>query len=327
MRYAICNETFEGWDHARVCEYAAGLGYTGLEIAPFTLAERITDVGPARRKELRAQAERNGLKIIGLHWLLAKTTGLVLTSADESVRAATADYLVELARCCADLGGDILVHGSPAQRRVPAGATPEQATQWAVDTYRRAAPAIEKLGVNLCVEPLSPPDANFMNTAAEAVEVMRRVGSPAFKLHLDVKAMSTESVSAVELIRRHKGQLHHFHANDPNLRGPGFGETDFVPIFAALKEVGYAGWVSVEVFDYTPDPETIASESIEYMRRSPRRRHPPGERAARPLQLRRQRRAHPLHRRRVLRVGRQVRQLVRVGGEVVQLVHLPLDQR
>src|SRR5947209_6562655 len=114
MRYAICNETFEGWDHARVCRYVAGLGYRGLELAPFTLAGRITEVSPERRRELRRQAEDSGLELIGLHWLLAKTAGLHLTSPDESVRRATADYLIELAGCCSDLGGDLMVFGSPA---------------------------------------------------------------------------------------------------------------------------------------------------------------------------------------------------------------------
>lgn len=266
MRYAICNETFEGWDHARICRYIRGLGYEGLEIAPFTLAARITDVPADRRRELRKQAEDNGVSLIGLHWLLAKTTGLMLTSPEESVRRATAEYLIELARACADLGGDLLVFGSPAQRRVPEGATREQATEWAVQTYRMAAGAFGDLGVKLCVEPLSPPDANFINTAAEGEEIIRRVGHPSFKLHLDVKAMSTEDRPTPEVIRAHAKHLQHFHANDPNLRGPGFGATDFVPIFQALKDVGYAGWVSVEVFDYTPDPETIARESIRYMR-------------------------------------------------------------
>jgi sugar phosphate isomerase/epimerase len=266
MRYAICNETFEGWDHARICAGIAQLGYTGLEIAPFTLAGRITEVPAERRRELRRQAEQAGVQIIGLHWLLARTTGLQLTSPEEVIRRATAEYLGELARACAELGGDILVFGSPAQRRIPAGASRAQALDYAVDTFRRAAGAFSDWGVKLCVEPLSPPDADFLNTAAEAVELIGRLDHPAFRLHLDVKAMSTEDAPATELIRRHADTMYHFHANDVNLRGPGFGTTDFVPIFRALKEVGYQGWVSVEVFDYRPDPETIARESIRYMR-------------------------------------------------------------
>lgn len=266
MRYAICNETFEGWEHQRICRYIAELGYQGLEIAPFTLAERITAVASAKRQELKQQAQDAGIQIIGLHWLLAKTTGLQLTSPEESVRQATATYLVELAKACAEMGGDILVFGSPMQRRIPEGKTREQATEYAVDTFRRAARGIGDAGVKLCLEPLSPPEADFINTAAEAVEILQRVDHPAFRLHLDVKAMSTETSSAPELIRRHAREMYHFHANDPNRRGPGFGETDFVPIFRALKEVNYPGWVSVEVFDYTPDPETIARESLRYMR-------------------------------------------------------------
>ena len=121
MKYAICNETFEGWEHARVCARVAELGYTGLELAPFTLASRITDVSAARRSELRKQAEASGVKIIGLHWLLAKTEGLHLTSRDESARRRTSEYLAHLTDACADLGGTLMVFGSPAQRSLPAG--------------------------------------------------------------------------------------------------------------------------------------------------------------------------------------------------------------
>ncbi len=266
MRYAICNETFEGWDHARVCRFVADLGYTGLELAPFTLAPRITDVTTERRRELRRQADECSVTILGLHWLLAKTEGLQVTAPDEATRKRTAEYLVELARCCRDLGGDILVFGSPAQRRIPAGARREQATEYAIDTFRRAMPGVAANGVKLCLEPLAPAEADFINTCQEAVGILDRVGHPSFILHLDVKAMSADEGPIPELIRRHVGRTGHFHANDPNRRGPGFGDTDFVPIFGALKETGYAGWVSVEVFDYTPDPETIARESLRYMR-------------------------------------------------------------
>src|SRR5215472_9230362 len=248
MRYAICNETFEGWDHERICRHVAGLGYRGLEIAPFTLGRLIADVSAVRRRELRRQAEEHGLTLLGLHWLLAKTEGLHLTAPDGAVRQKTADYLIALARCCADLGGELLVFGSPAQRRIPDGATRAQAVEYAVDTFRRAQGGIADHGIKLCLEPLAPPEADFLNTCAEALEVLDRLNHPNFALHLDVKAMSSEETPVPDLIRRHAGRTGHFHANDPNRRGPGFGEVDFVPIFRALRESGYTGWVSVEVF-------------------------------------------------------------------------------
>src|SRR3954469_7570204 len=144
MKYAICNETFEGWDHARVCGRIAELGYTGLEMAPFTLAPRITDVSASRRAELRRQAEAAGVQIIGLHWLLAKTEGFHLTSPDAAVRKRTGEYLAELSHAAADMGGDILVLGSPFQRNVPEGYTRAQAEDFAIDTLSHVLPALAK---------------------------------------------------------------------------------------------------------------------------------------------------------------------------------------
>jgi sugar phosphate isomerase/epimerase len=266
MKYAICNETFEGWDHARVCGRVAELGYTGLEVAPFTLAPLITDVSAARRAELRRQAEAAGVRIIGLHWLLARTTGFHLTSPDPAIRRRTGEYLADLARAAADLGGDILVLGSPVQRNLPDGTTKAQGDELAAGTLSHCLRALEESRVYLCLEPLTPAETNYMNTAAEGVALIRRLGHPFVKLHLDVKAMAAEPEPAPDVIRANREFLHHFHANDPNRRGPGFGDTDFKPIFRALKDVNYTGWVSVEVFDYTPDPDTIARESIRYMR-------------------------------------------------------------
>jgi sugar phosphate isomerase/epimerase len=158
------------------------------------------------------------------------------------------------------------VFGSPAQRRIPAGASRAQAAEYAVDTFRRAAGGIADCGVRLCLEPLSPPEADFLNTCREAEDILGRIDHPNFVLHLDVKAMHTDEAPLPELIRRHGAKAGHFHANDANRRGPGFGATDFVPIFRALRASGYPGWVSVEVFDYAPDPVTIARESIRYMK-------------------------------------------------------------
>jgi sugar phosphate isomerase/epimerase len=271
MRYAICNETFEGWDHARVCRFVGGLGYEGLEIAPFTLAPRITEVGAHERRRLRRIADDHGLKLVGLHWLLAKTEGLQLTAASAGVRQRTADYLVELAHCCRDLGGDVLVFGSPLQRAIPAGASKAEAADFALDTFARALPAIADCGVRVCLEALTAQETDFITSCAEALELIERVDHPNFILHLDVKAMASEEIAIPELIRRHARYTGHFHANDPNKRGPGFGDVDFVPIFQALKAANYTGWVSVEVFDYSPDPETIARESLRYMQECERK--------------------------------------------------------
>jgi sugar phosphate isomerase/epimerase len=123
------------------------------------------------------------------------------------------------------------------------------------------------MDVRICIEPLAPSDTDFLTTCDDANRLIEQVAHEKFVLHLDVKAMCSESTPVVELVGRHAGKAGHFHANDSNLRGPGFGDTDFVPIFRAIKQAGYQGWVSVEVFDYKPDPETIASQSIEYMRR------------------------------------------------------------
>ncbi len=268
MRFAICNELFEGWPFDKVCRFSRDTGYEGIEVAPFTLAPRITDVTRERRALLRRQAADAGVEIIGLHWLLAGTQEFYLTSPDPAVRARTADYLVALAEACREMGGALMVFGSPKQRSLLPGVAREQAFDWAADTFRRVMHAVADNGVSICMEPLSPSETDFINTCEEAAALIRAVDHPNFTLHLDVKAMSSEPTPIIDLIERYAPAAGHFHANDANLRGPGFGDVDFVPIFRALHDAGYDRWVSVEVFDYKPDPETIARQSADYMRRT-----------------------------------------------------------
>ncbi len=267
MKFAICNELFEGWPFDRVCQFVKSAGYDGLEVAPFTLAASITDVTPGRRAELRRQAADAGIEILGLHWLLAKTEGFHLTSPDPVVRQRTGAYLVALAEACRDLGGSLMVFGSPAQRSRLPGVSADDAFRWATDTFRQAMPAVAACGVTICMEPLTPAETNFITTCADGIALIEAVDHPRFVLHLDVKAMSSEATPVTELIRRYAGRAGHVHANDTNLRGPGDGDTDFLPIFQALQESGYDRWVSVEVFDFTPNPETIAHDSIACMKR------------------------------------------------------------
>ncbi|MGI8978931.1 MAG: sugar phosphate isomerase/epimerase family protein [Pirellulaceae bacterium] len=265
MRLAICNETFQDWPLEKAFAFASELGYTGIEFAPFTIATSAYDISSAKRDEVRRQADDAGLEVVGLHWLLAKTTGYYLTTPDDAVRKATADYLGELARLCRDLGGRVMVLGSPMQRNLLPGVSHAQGMELAADCIGRALPVLEECSVTLAVEPLGPVEGNFLNTADLGKQLCEMIGSPHCRLHLDVKAMSTEAKPIPQIIRECASLVEHFHANDPNRRGPGMGEVDFHPIFQALAEIDYRGWVSVEVFDYEPGPERLARESMEYM--------------------------------------------------------------
>lgn len=267
MKYAICNETFQDWPFDRAFRFARECGYGAIEFAPYTMQKNAYDITPTQRESVRRQVEAEGLDVVGLHWLLAFTHGYYLTSPDPAVREETSRYLAELARLCRDLGGKFLVLGSPKQRNLLPGVTHDQALQYAADVLRGAAPTLVDCGVVLAVEPLGPAEGDFLNTADLAVELLDLVDCPACGLHLDVKAMSSEPTPIPEIIRRHAQRLVHFHANDANKLGPGMGDIDFVPILQALHDVGYAGWVSVEVFDYSPGVETLARDSIDYLHR------------------------------------------------------------
>jgi sugar phosphate isomerase/epimerase len=268
IRVAICNELFEGWDFGRVCRTIQAMGYQGIELAPFTLAPSINELSAERRRGLRAQIEDAGLVTVGLHWLLAKTEGLYLTSPDAATRGRTADYVVALAEATRDLGGSLMVFGSPKQRDLLPGVSYHQACDYAAEVFRAAMPTLGTLGVELCLEPLAPSETNFLTSIAQAEDLIRRVDHTNFKLHMDVKAQSSDPGGSVtELIARHAPEAGHFHAQDTNLRGPGMGEIDFEPIVRALVASGYDRWVSVEVFDYSAGAEETAYQSIQCLRR------------------------------------------------------------
>lgn len=272
MKFALCNEMFGDMPMDQVFATTRRLGYTGVEIAPFTLADGasgsdIRSVPDAKLADVKQQAADADVEIVGLHWLLAKTEGFYLTSPEASVREATAEYVKALALACGKLGGRIMVLGSPQQRNLLPGVSHDQAMQHAAEVLRAAMPVCADQGVIVALEPLGPAEGDFLNTAATAIELAELVDSPHCKLHLDVKAMSAESKPIDQVIRESRDWVVHFHANDPNLLGPGMGDVEFAPIFAALKEIDYTDWVSVEVFKYEPSPEEIAQQSIEYMRR------------------------------------------------------------
>jgi D-psicose/D-tagatose/L-ribulose 3-epimerase len=268
MKISLCNEVLAEFEFRRQCELARQMGYDGLEIAPLTLSDEPHLLSRARRSELRKIAEDEGVPITGLHYLLRAPEGLSITATDPLVRTRTIDVIRRLIVLAHDLGGTMIVHGSPAQRRLEPG-NEDTCYKCGVECWAAVAKDAEDAGVTYCVEPLHQPDANFVNTVEEAAAIVRQIGSPAMKTMIDCSAASIwEKQTVPELIRQWMptGLIAHIHFNDPNRRGPGDGTLQFGPIIAALRETGYTGNASIEPFIYIPDAATCAARNIGYMR-------------------------------------------------------------
>lgn len=268
FKKAICNDMFENWKMADVFRYVGNLGYDGIELNPYTLGPILDEICPASRTRIREAAESAGIEIVGIHSIL-KGPGkfYYMNHPDAAIRNDTAEHLKVLIRLCGDLGGKVIPLGASRQRRVYPGLTHQQAWDYAAEVFRSILDTAEEHGVILCLEPLSHHLTDFITKASEAIRMVEAIDHPNFKMMLDVRSASTDEMPIPEQIKQSAPYLAHFHANDDNGKGPGAGNANYEGISAALREVGYDGYLSVEVFDFEPDPETIATESFETLRK------------------------------------------------------------
>jgi sugar phosphate isomerase/epimerase len=269
MKFAICNETYGSLSLTQTCQRIAAVGYEGVEIAPFTLHDdprKLTTVDAAAVGRTVAD---HGLKVVGLHWLLVKPEGLHLTTPDAAVRQKTLDFAKHLADLCAAMGGSVMVWGSPKQRNLQPNLNYRDAAKRAADLLRTLGEHCDPT-VRVAVEPLGVNETNFLTSAAETINLIQQINHPSVQLHLDVKAMFAETnshgSSIDEIIATSSPHTIHFHANDPNLLGPGMGDLDFQRVANALMKTCYDGWVSVEVFDYSPGADRIAQASLNHLK-------------------------------------------------------------
>jgi D-psicose/D-tagatose/L-ribulose 3-epimerase len=269
VKLALCNEVLRDRPFAEQCRLAAAIGCSGLELAPFTLAEDSTTLGPAQAAECRRIAADHGLAISSLHWLLVRPEGLSLTTDDATLRGRTLSLLERLIDFAAACGASVLVHGSPAQRSPQPGQGVAEALARCEAAWARLARCAQQAGVVYCIEPLSRAETPVLNTLADAAAVVDRIGSPALRTMFDLSSASqTEAGDPAELLARYLGSGHiaHVQLNDRNRRGPGQGSTPVAPALRVLHAAGYRGWVALEPFDYAPEPLACAAASAAYVR-------------------------------------------------------------
>ena len=266
LKQALCNEAFEGWDFAQACKAIKKLGYEGIEIAPFTLAEDPATVTVGRRRDLRGIMASEGLVFAGLHWLMVSPKGLHVTTPDEALRARSWQHIRSLIDLCADLGPDgVMVFGSPKQRTCTGGLTRAEATKHYVDGLAGVAAQAGERGVTILIEALPHQDTDVVLSLEEAVGIVDQINHPAIRTMFDSHNAINEAEPHAALVDRYFGYIHHVHINELDGRHPGTGNYDFYSVFEVLHRRGYKRWVSMEAFDFTPGAEKLADESLRHV--------------------------------------------------------------
>jgi D-psicose/D-tagatose/L-ribulose 3-epimerase len=265
FEYAMCNEIMKGWEWARQCELIGQAGYTGVEIAPFSLVEKgVQEISASERNQMVQDMKNAGIECAGLHWLLAPPpAGLHFTTPDKSVRDKSIDYLNQLIDFCGDLEGPVMIFGSPNQRNTQ-GISVEEAKKHFADGLSQVADHAQKRGVKILIETLDTSQTDVVNTMAEAYELMQEVNHPAIRMMFDFHNTPDETKSFVELVQEYYEYIEHVHVQemDGDYLGTGNAVNEYIDALQVLKNRGYDKWVSLEVFNFEPAPKTVATESM-----------------------------------------------------------------
>lgn len=222
---------------------AKGLGFDTLAVHAGALHE----ASSSERSRLREEAERHDVR---LTLLIGLTADRDPASPDATARERGIRFLQEAAAITSELGTDELagiLHGSwPA--KLPVGESKEKYFERSVNSMREAAKAAVDHGVVFNVEVVNRFEQFMLNTAAEAIDYVKRVDSPNVKILLDTFHLNIEEDSIGDAIRESGDLLGHFHIGENNRRPPGHGHIPWDEVFQALSDIGYAGDIVMEPF-------------------------------------------------------------------------------
>ena len=270
FRYAMCTESMQGMKWTEQCELLAKAGYRGIEIAPFALVQKKIEEITTRKRQAMVLAMKNaGIECVGLHWLLSPPPrGLHVTTPDVEVRAKSLRYFHTLIDFCGDLGGRVMVFGSPKGRQAVKGISVREATKYLTEGLAQVADHAQQRGVKILLEPLGHNQTDVVNTTAETIKIIEEVHHPALQTMFDFHNTVDEKIPFHEIIEKYFAHIYHVHVQemDGKYLGAGNGVKDFVRAFQTLKSLHYDKWVSLEVFDFSPGPKTIAKESMKALK-------------------------------------------------------------
>jgi D-psicose/D-tagatose/L-ribulose 3-epimerase len=267
MRLAISNIAWPAGQDEAVAPILIGHGAEGVEIAPTKIWPKPLDASRSQAAAYRSFWERRGLKIVALQALLFGRPDLTLFG-EATARVQTVAYLKGTIALASALGAEVLVFGSPKNRRV--GTRPRaEVDAIAADVFRELGEFAGNHEVFFCIEPNPVEyDCDYLTSAAKGAEVVERVGCTGFGLHLDTGAMTLAGDPVADSFARANGSWRHFHVSEPNLACVGRGGVDHPAIAAAVRNAGYSRWVSIEMREAAPPESWISAVrgSLDFVR-------------------------------------------------------------
>jgi sugar phosphate isomerase/epimerase len=257
MKLAASNLAWRAVDDEIAAQLLAARGVQGIEIAPMKIWPDAPTLGLANAKEYRARWHDRGFELVALQGILFQKPDLQLFG-DRTATKPLQAHLSAMARLASRLGARVIVLGAPANRR-RGTLSFAAAVDRAADVLRVPAEAARAEGCMLCIEP-NPIEygCDFVNTASEGALLVKAVDDAGFGLHLDAGALTASGEVSAAALRNLSVPASHFHASEIGLGPLGAGTVDHQTLGATLREIGYAGWCSIEMREATDVPAAIA---------------------------------------------------------------------
>lgn len=240
------------------------IGYDGIEIgaaAPHAFPDYLT---PARRKEIRLALDDAGLALSSMLPAPGGGPGFNAASANPLERAAAVDQYKKVADLCAEWGGKILLYVAGWQ---VFGTSRRDAWNWSRDSLDEIAAHALGLGVTVAIEPTSA-DSNLVDSCDDVLTMMEEVDRPNVGAMFDTFHTLYRNEVPSDYVYRLNEKLVHVHLADVDRNPPGNGVVDYVSLVEALRDVGFDGYLTMEI-GFTRrnvEPDDMARSAFAYMK-------------------------------------------------------------
>ncbi len=265
---AVSNIAWEAWEEAAVAARLEELDVRSVEIAPTKVFADPTEVSDAELHGYLSFWRDHGIDVVAFQSMLFGRPDLEVFG-NETVRRATIARLRSFLELAGRMSVGALVFGSPRNRLLPADGTEAASWDSAVAFFGELGRAASAAGTLLCIEP-NPPQygCDFVTTADAGARLVRDVGEPGFRLHLDAAGMTLAGDDVGESIRSGADVLAHYHVSAPQLAPIEGAVVDHVSAFRALADIGFEGHVSIEMRSIGDDsaPDRVA-DAVDLTRR------------------------------------------------------------